>query len=150
MGFRLLARFRTVVANLEEQHVNTAVEHTLSGLKSSGGSSVGLKGQATPNKGWMVGGVAKEHVHSGGPDRVHHTDVKNFVHENAHHLADPSHFLGSWHDNKSDNVHLDVSKHFPNKEEAHSYARLHNEKAVYNLHEGKEEPTNWEETTTHR
>lgn len=143
MGFRLTARFRQVASGLDSETVHKATQATLDGLKTHGGSSVSLSGHTAPVHGWMVGGAGGEKVIHGGPEDVKPEHVKDFIHDNAHHLSHPDHFLGSWHDKEGKKVTLDVSQHFDDRDEAHSKAREKNEDAVYNLHEGKDEPTDW-------
>lgn len=148
MSLRMNARFHA--AALEQHHIENAVQQTLHGLNSSGGSSVNLKGKSVPTHGYMVGGIAQEKNIGGGPKRIGEHHVRSYINENAHHLGRPDHYLGSWHDKKDNSVALDVSRHFKDRNEAHAYARLHNEKAVYNLHEGKDENTDWAQTVPHQ
>lgn len=143
MGFRITAHFKSVASGLDTKDVEHATQATLHGLRQNGGSSVNLKGHS-PSHGWMVGGVGPEKAFKGGPESVSKEHVSNYIHENAHHLKDPSNHVGSWHDTEGGKVTLDVSKHFSDRDAAHAYARKNNEDAVYNLHEDKTEPTDWQ------
>ena len=142
MSFRLAAHLKTVATGLDPAHTEHAVNTTLHGLHNHGGSSVNLHG-SSPEHGWMVGGFAREHAIKGGPNSVSHEHVRNYIHENAKHLHDKNNYLGSWHDEEGGKTTLDISRHFTNRDEAHAHARKHNEDAVYNLHEGVSEPTEW-------
>jgi hypothetical protein len=107
-------------------------------VRKRGGFTIHDHRGDAPTSGYMVA-LRKDTEHKVPKQdfRPHHIDEYREAHRED--LDHPNHYLGSWV--HKGHVYLDVSKHHQDREEAMDHARDARQKAVFNLDEMDEEPT---------
>ena len=124
--------------------LNPALGHRIiQRTAQNGGHSVSLTSGRSPSAGYMVAQKDGSHIIPG----------KDFFGENGHRIPErlragpPCRFhrrgahLGSWHDQDSGNVFLDISHNVQDRNEAEKMAREHDQIAMWDLKNKQEVPT---------
>ena len=103
----------------------------------NGGISVHIKTGKEPKDGYMCAVYADRAEWIKGSDvkdaNKRTAAIQKFMDKNKDVLSDPDNYLGTWYDTESGNISLDISRNFKNKDEAISYGREHNEKAIWDV-----------------
>lgn len=106
-----------------------AVRATVDGVAYEGGSTASVTGEAVPETGYMVGGLAEECVVGWLTEAV----VEYYISHNSACLDEPGVYLGGWRNPDNDKVYLDISEHFTSLDAALAVAELRHEIAVFDL-----------------
>lgn len=97
---------------------------------NNGGCSYNVTtGDSNPTYGYMVA-IHGAEVSMPMQDLNDQT-LANYINFNAVALADPAAFLGTWHDQKTNSIYLDVSYLIEDKDEAIMMAKLNRQLAIY-------------------
>jgi hypothetical protein len=112
---------------------------------TQGGISYHVKSGKEPKDGYMCAVYTDRSTWLKGDDvtdpEKRTKAVKDFMEKNKDVLSDPDNYLGTWYDNSSGSISLDISRNFSDRNEAIKYASEHNEKAIWDVKNMSEIPT---------
>jgi hypothetical protein len=141
-----VARF---LEGIEHEPLAEIVSETiLNGGSTTDLSRLGQPGEA-PSFGYMVGGIVKPTIIRRGTrpgttawdtlGALAVSDIATFIAQNAWKLSNPwgraTHLLGTWVDESTGDVHLDVAEHVIDRDRALALAAERSELAIFDLSE---------------
>lgn len=104
---------------------------------TQGGISYHVKSGKEPKDGYMCAVYTDRSTWLKGDDvtdpEKRTKAVKDFMEKNKDVLSDPDNYLGTWYDNSTGSISLDISRNFSDRNEAIKYASEHNEKAIWDV-----------------
>ena len=112
---------------------------------SNGGISIHVKSGKEPADGYMVAFYGACTMWLRGDDVTdparREAAIRTFMDKNEKLLSDPDNYLGTWFDTETGDISVDISKRFNNKEDALTYGRGHNAKAIWDVKNQRDIPT---------
>ena len=115
--------------SIEKKQFFSQADELLEDTKKYGGTSRNVYGRY-PMDGYMV---AIDSTYTISPEDLSIRSLKKFIGRRKKLLTSENEYLGTWKDEKSGEVHLNVSRRFEDRGEAISLARSQNSIAIYDV-----------------